>query len=109
VGAGVTDTATGLVWQPMTGSMQRLSAAVDYCADAGWRLPTLIELESIVDYTRSNPAIDTSVFPATPSVRFWTATPLLVPSGNQWTVDFTNGQTGGLSATTSSYWVRCVR
>jgi hypothetical protein len=38
-----------------------------------WRLPTQDELKSIVKSGAKNPSIDTSVFPATPCVWFWSA------------------------------------
>ncbi len=75
----VTDTVTGLVWQrnpPITAAV--LDDATAYCAglalaDAGWRLPTLIELESIVSYGVIAPAIDSTVF-TTQSAKYWTST-----------------------------------
>jgi hypothetical protein len=52
-----------------------------------WRLPTIAELLSIMDYTKSNPAIDTEAFPNTPSEWFWTATPYAGDSDLAWFVD----------------------
>ncbi len=40
-----------------------------------WRLPTEIELLSLVDYTKSKPAIDPTSFPNTPAGAFWSSTP----------------------------------
>ena len=42
---------------------------------AGWRLPTRQELESILDLSRHDPAIDTERFPDTQSTYYWTSTP----------------------------------
>jgi len=60
----VKDTSTGLVWQktgtPIT--YQTITEAAAYCAALSldgytdWRLPTIYELESIVDYTEDEPA-----------------------------------------------------
>jgi hypothetical protein len=81
----VIDKTTGLMWQR---ELQRCSPsnltctwaeAVTYCAElvlAGhddWRLPTPIELLSIMDVEISNPALDSMLFPDTPGVGFWTA------------------------------------
>ena len=41
----------------------------------GWRLPTRQELESILDLSRHDPAIDTERFPDTQSTYYWTSTP----------------------------------
>ena len=40
-----------------------------------WRLPERDELQSIVDHGCKRPAIDETVFPATPSIQYWTSTP----------------------------------
>ena len=39
-----------------------------------WRLPNVAELESLVNINASNPAIDTSAFPNTPSNGYWSST-----------------------------------
>lgn len=66
----ITDTATGLMWQTTDdGTTRDWEEALAYCEDlsfAGhddWRLPTVKELQSLVDYGRSpqttnSPAID---------------------------------------------------
>jgi Protein of unknown function (DUF1566) len=40
-----------------------------------WRLPERDELQSIVDHGCKRPAINETVFPATPSIQYWTSTP----------------------------------
>ncbi len=61
----VTDTKTGLMWQKQDDGVKRTwEDALLYCENAAlagyddWRLPTIKELESIVDLTRSFPASD---------------------------------------------------
>lgn len=39
-----------------------------------WRLPERDELQSIVDHRCKRPAINEAVFPATPSIQYWTST-----------------------------------
>ena len=68
----VTDTDTGLMWQqdPSNNSKQwnialsssEYSNLADY---TDWRLPTIKELHSLVDYRRFNPAINLTYFPDT--------------------------------------------
>ena len=75
----VTDTSTGLTWQQATAGPMAWEAAQKYCAKlelagGGWRLPTVQELQSIVDYTRQVPAIDTAAFPDTMSRYYWSCT-----------------------------------
>ena len=104
----VHDTTTGLEWQrehsgPMTWRM-----AMDYAAKLGdgWRLPTVIELVSLVDYDRCDPA---SAFPAMPSVAaFWSSSSDAGSASNAWYVNFYHGNVSNDGKTSTSY-VRCVR
>ena len=67
----VLDEVTGLMWMKVVQSSQPLShdEAAAYCGALStggycdWRLPTRIELVSILDHTRVRPAYDTAVFP----------------------------------------------
>ncbi len=116
----VFDTVTGLVWQqtvPSGGYTQ--SAAANYCATlsldpswipvGGWRLPSYVELYSIVDHTQAQPSIDATAFPGAPSSEFWTSSPVAYPpsSGDGWLVDFINGYSI-YTETTLNFSVRCV-
>ena len=95
----VTDTCTGLMWQKYAGNIERRfewCGALAYCEDlelAGhddWRLPNVRELQSIVDYGRSAPAIN-PVFRAFAD-GYWSSTS--VPSDRlslAWSVYFTDG------------------
>ena len=71
------DTLTNLVWQRSDdGQTRSWEQAQQYCADlvlAGktdWRLPTIGQLQTIVDHTTWNPAISTEVFSAQ-STYYW--------------------------------------
>lgn len=87
----VTHTRTGLTWkrcaegQIWTGTTCNGDTAAYVWSAASalasstaghtdWRLPTWGELESIIEYQASEPAINASIFPATALGRFWTAT-----------------------------------
>ena len=115
----VTDNKTGLTWQQSEGPELNWSDAKDYCTDlelntmTDWRLPTVKELLTLVDLSKTNPSIDTSVngFPGTTSTYFWSATPVAGAPGAPsyaWRVNFSNGYTPH-DVVTSSYRVRCVR
>ena len=61
----------------------------------GWRLPTRQELESLLDLSRIDPAIDTSKYPDTKSCAYWTGTPCAWNSAARWVVYFNDGNVGG--------------
>jgi hypothetical protein len=112
----VYDQATKLTWERV-GSQDVLWAdAKARCAGlvldgAGWRLPTITELQSIVDESRTNPAIDATAFPATRSAGFWTSDPWAqAPGSYVWRVDFFDGiSNGGAPIADWKDNVRCVR
>ena len=58
------------------------------CGFNDWRMPTLKELESIVNYGRSNPAIDTGYFPNAVSSYVWSGSLYADYSGFAWYVYF---------------------
>jgi hypothetical protein len=120
-GGTVTDNKTKLVWQQTAPSsiypwVGVGGSAKDYCqtlgatlSGPGWRLPTIKELQTIVDESRSRPSIDLSAFPMAPAAVFWSSS-LVAGSSSAWAVDFGDGSTikivlgmGRLNA------VRCVR
>lgn len=98
-GGTVKDDVTGLMWQRTAPTaMFNWADAARYCADlslAGhddWRLPTEIELLSIVDDTvASGPAIDVATFPDTAAGYYWSSLPMADSPGNAWQVDFITG------------------
>ena len=75
---------------------------------SGWRLPSKTELQTIVDDSQHNPAIDPNAFPGTPSNVFWTSSAYAPSPGYAWFVYFDGGATSNNVVATSS-WVRCVR
>ena len=112
----VTDNVTKLMWQQgVPATSYTWPAAIAYCSAlrlggyADWRLPTLIELDSIVDYGKTQPCIDTVAFSSTPNARFWSSTPLAVDATRAWFVFFYNGGGANTDPQTTSYDIRCVR
>jgi hypothetical protein len=111
------DNVTGLVWSLQTqGSVNWTTATGATYPDAGhnsasrcgystgWRLPTRLELLSIVHRGQTNPAIDASHFPGTWNRWYWTSEPSQTSPDRAWYVDFrfggsaTNIQTESLMA-----------
>ncbi|HEX7476928.1 MAG TPA: DUF1566 domain-containing protein [Polyangiales bacterium] len=108
------DTRTRLTWQRAVdaGSYDQ-DAAQDHCATlslagAGWRLPTLRELRTLVDPLNANPAIDPTAFPNTPPTQFWTVSANGNSPDQQYVVSFADGSTSALYHLYSLR-VRCVR
>jgi hypothetical protein len=110
----VYDTKTKLTWQEAvpTGTYTWANAKA-YCAGlslngTGWRLPTIKELQTIVDDSQANPSIDTTAFPSTPTSWFWSSSPLAGSPSLAWWVNFFYGDTLHVDVS-NSYYVRCVR
>jgi hypothetical protein len=111
----VTDNVTGLMWQQALPATKYFwGDAVAYCptltlaGHSDWRLPSVIELASIVDLGQPNPTINPRYFPSTPSDFFWSASPLAGSSSYAWSVIFGNGHTARSLVSNANY-VRCVR
>jgi hypothetical protein len=110
----ITDQRTGLEWQKTdSGMMHTWQNALGYCEDLSladktdWRVPNIRELKSLVDYSRSYPAID----PAIPcqSSSYWSSTTVANDaSASVWIVFFANGD-DIWQLTTENAFVRCVR
>jgi hypothetical protein len=119
----IIDQVTGLWWQHPTRTPNNLNQtcnpgcsqpdAIQYCANltlgghCDWRLPTRIELVSIVDVTQHSPAIN-DVFAGTIADVYWTASASTVVGGGFWEVYFVDGLTGTHLGTELDQ-VRCVR
>ena len=97
----ITDTSTGLMWQKGTGAGNMTwQAALAYCEDlelpAGgftdWRLPTINELRSLVDFSRYDPSINTTFFPNTVTDNpYWSSTSYAGSAINAWSIYFKYG------------------
>jgi hypothetical protein len=112
--ASVTDVETGLVWQRAVDPTQRVwDAAASYCATlaldgATWRLPTIIELQSIADTSRTTPRIDPTAFPATPTDVFWSSSLVNGDPTVVMVMSFADGTVNN-AANTETHLARCVR
>lgn len=76
-------------------------------AGPAWRLPTKVELESIVSSNCRNPSIDESMFPDTDNIWFWTST--VSEDGGVWQVFFGDGHSDHLDREASPSALRLVR
>jgi hypothetical protein len=92
----VTDRVTGLTWEGAVDALNYTQEqAARRCTDkgVGWRLPTRLELISLLDFTAPGPSVDETVF-NTPLGAYWTSSSAgnAVP-GSAWAV-----ANGGLPA-----------
>jgi hypothetical protein len=102
-----------LMWQK-DGSAERMehNNTEAYCknSDIGgykdWRMPTVEELESIIDRTKRNPAIN-PVFKCE-SASYWSSSPYAVYTDNAWYVHFYDGNVY-FDSRLGNYYVRPVR
>jgi hypothetical protein len=113
----ITDNVTGLVWQKQDdGTKRTWDNAITYCSNltlagqTGWRVPTRIELISIVDYGGSRPTINGTYFPNTTASAYWSSTKYLGDPMTAYrvTLYFVTGSSD-IGSTGYSYYVRCVR
>jgi hypothetical protein len=102
----IDDANTGLTWMktPLSGGSYNANAL----CQCPWRPPQRIELLSIVDYTRSMPAVDTTYFNIG-SQKIWSATLYALYTNRAWDVDFTDGSLVTDSTTYGSANVLCVK
>ena len=110
-GKTITDSDTGLMWAVETLPRMTQEAAFEAAKAStlsgysDWRVPTVKELQSIVDHSRSSPACDPK-FQAQPG-GYWTSTDYIDPA-YAWIVYFGYGGTGAYNKT-NDFFVRLVR
>lgn len=132
--ACVKDNITGLVWEgkPADGGYRdfrktytnygdgRIGDASAYvaavnaaglCGATDWLLPTVDELQGIVNYgvAAPGPSIDATWFPNTQRLSFLSSSPYVGDANNAWAVDFTNGHVGYINRANYTLPVRLVR
>ncbi|AOW14946.1 hypothetical protein LPB72_12780 [Hydrogenophaga crassostreae] len=128
----VKDDVTGLIWEGKTddgglrdkdntytnlggGAASDASgylAAVNassLCGFSDWRLPTVRELQGIVDYGVNGPAIRSAWFPNTASKFHWTSELVSTNSAEAWLGDLGSGNAAKTQRSASGYAVRLVR
>ena len=73
----ITDTVTGLVWQQVDGGEMTFDKATTYASNlvlggySDWRMPSILELNSLLNHDKNNPALNTVYFTATAAQYWW--------------------------------------
>jgi hypothetical protein len=107
-GAGcATGAATAMTWSAALAAAASANTA-NFAGHADWRLPNIRELQSIVETCGHSPAINLTLFPATPASNFWSASTYVPVPANAWLVYFGDGDDDAHSKA-YGYYARLVR
>ena len=111
----ITDTHTGLMWQKQAYDLKmNWKDALGACENlslAGyedWRLPSIGELRSILNYAKHAPISDLEYFPDVKKDNYWASTSDTYGPERAWYVNFNNGIDGSEDKS-DIYYVRAVR
>jgi hypothetical protein len=115
----VVDSLTGLTWQAysMASSPLSYADAQAYCQalsvdvlTSGWRLPTRVEMLSLIEFDKVSPALDPS-FHNVYGAPYWSTSDYVDISpgpAQKWLVWLGDGATSSKNPATDTAWVRCV-
>jgi hypothetical protein len=110
----VCDKQTDLIWQKDYATNKTWQQAMDYADElntakhggySDWRLPTIEELVTLINYQRYNPASD---FPGMPNGWFWSSSSYAGSTSYAWNVYGSNGSVSYCDKTYGDA-ARCVR
>lgn len=121
----VTHAPTGLMWQRCSkGQVWSVNTCIGsatvyswdqatlltdtYAGQSDWRLPTVAELQTLVDYTATASPLNVTMFPETPKISFWSSSAYVPSPNNAWAVTFNYGGSF-FSSRSFAYPVRLVR
>lgn len=99
--------ASTFTWLEALQHINGFNVGGGYATHLDWRMPNAKELQTLVEYRCSAPAINETAFPSTPFAPFWSNSPA-VDNDKSWYVEFNTGQLNK-ALRTNSYHIRLVR
>lgn len=87
----IKDLELGIEWGLGSSESMTFTKAEEYCKSLGGRLPTVDELNSIIDRSVHSPACDKKVFKDMKSEYYWTSDKYVASLGYRWVVGFNLG------------------
>jgi hypothetical protein len=94
-------------WQEALNAADSFNQSGGFAGCQDWRVPNIDELKSIVERTRK-PALNHTIFPATPLSLFWSSSSVINVNHSAWAVYFYGGSAYWYGKT-SYYFIRLVR
>jgi len=107
-GTTCTGVASTFTWNLALQQAQTVNTA-SFAGFSDWRVPNLKELSSIVERQCRAPAVNISVFPATPNLVDWSATPSITNAANAWAINLSLGLRSDAFLKSGSHNLRLVR
>jgi hypothetical protein len=86
----ITDTVTSLMWQQVDGGEMTFDKATTYANDlvlggySDWRMPSILELNSLLNHDKNNPALNTVYFTATAAQYWWSGQKQVNDANKAW-------------------------
>jgi hypothetical protein len=86
----ITDTVTGLMWQQVDGGEMTFDNATTYASNlvlggySDWRMPSILELNSLLNHDKNNPALNTVYFSATAAQYWWSGQKQVNDANKAW-------------------------
>ncbi len=96
-------------WQQASDYVKNLNENTGFSGYKDWRLPTVVELRSIVEEQCVNPAANMEVFPNTTPKGFWSSSPFAGFNDYVWYVNFNQGYDNYVGSNYDGNYVRLVR
>jgi len=114
--SNITFIDNNLMWQDskvnVESKLNRLELKVycrklDFANRKDWRVPTVSEMLTLIDYTKNTPASISKVKYIIP-LKYWTSSSSVLQNRKNWFVDFDYGRSG-VDSDLKRYNIRCVR
>ena len=112
----VLDKNTGLVWEQAPDVSERVWAPAIFESvnknvggTAGWRLPSVVELKSLLDHTLPPPFLPDGIFTGVQPFAYWSATTWSNDPTRAWIVNFSDGLVSAMGKNDVPIHFWCVR